>query len=216
MSSVLGNRIRTIRENAGMNQLELAQALHIGNTTLSQYESGKRVPSDTIKKAIAQYFHVSLDYLMGQTDAKEKYPAPSVTDDVICFPVLGEVAAGFERVALTDWEGAIVEFPRSALRGRPAEDYLALRVCGDSMYPFYLDGDVVLVLLTPELEHSGQVALVRYDGENATLKKVEQLTDGLRLIPLNPTYPPRTISGADLEQCSIIGLPRLLLRNIED
>lgn len=216
MTSILGNRIRLLRENAGMSQLELSQALHIGNTTLSQYESGKRIPSDTIKAAIAQYFHVSVDYLLGLTDVKEKSPIPRVTDDVIRFPVLGEVAAGFDRIAMTDWEGATVEIPRSALRGRPAEDYLTLRVCGDSMYPFYLDGDVVLVLRTPALEHSGQVALVRYDGENATLKKVEQLEDGLRLVPLNPIYPPRTITGADLDQCSILGLPRLLIRTVED
>ena len=215
MNNILGNRIRMLRENARLSQIDLAKILHIGNTTISQYESGTRVPSDTIKLAIAQYFGVSLDYLMGATDVKEKSPIPSVTDDVVCFPVLGDVAAGFEHVALTDWEGATAEFPRSALRGRPAEDYLVLRVCGDSMYPFYLDGDVVLILRADTLEHDGQVALVRYDGENATLKKAEQLADGLRLIPLNPIYPPRTISGVDLEQCSIIGIPRLLLRNVE-
>lgn len=97
MASILGTRIRTCRENAGMSQLELAQALHIGNTTLSQYESGKRVPSDTIKKTIAQYFHVSLDYLMGQTDAKEKSP---VIDE-------GLMAANTVRVAGRD--GSYVE-----------------------------------------------------------------------------------------------------------
>lgn len=200
----------------GKNQGDLTKFLGVSHTSFGNWKSGRNQSYKKYLYAISDFLGVSVAYLKGETDTKEKHPAPSVTDDVICFPVLGEVAAGFERVALTDWEGATVEVPRSALRGRPAEDYLTLRVCGDSMYPFYLDGDVVLVLMTPELEHSGQVALVRYDGENATLKKVEQLTDGLRLVPLNPTYPPRTISGADLEQCSIIGLPRLLLRNIEE
>ena len=207
--------LKQLREEHNLSQAELGRIAGVSRSAIAMYEAGEREPDFEVEEALADFFNVPIDYLRGRP-AAAVFKAPSVTDDVICFPVLGEGAAGFERVALTDWEGATVEFPRSALRGRPAEDFLALRVCGDSMYPFYLDGDVVLVLLTPELEHSGQVALVRYDGENATLKKVEQLNDGLRLIPLNPTYPPRTISGADLEQCSIIGIPRTLLRNIEE
>ena len=211
------SRLKQLREEMNISQAELGRIVGVSRSAIAMYESGGREPDFETEEALADFFNVPIDYLRGrQTDVKEKHPAPAVTDDVICFPVLGEVAAGFEKIALTDWEGATVEVPRSALRGRPAEDFLTLRVCGDSMYPFYLDGDVVLVLITPELEHSGQVALVRYDGEHATLKKVEQLADGLRLIPLNPTYPPRSITGADLEQCSIIGLPRLLLRDITE
>ncbi len=200
---------------AGKTQKELAEYLGIKQQAITNWKQQLNTSYTKYIHGIADFLGVSVAYLKGETDEKRKSPTPLVTDDVVCFPVLGEVAAGFEHVALTDWEGATAEFPRSALRGRPAEDYLALRVCGDSMYPFYLDGDVVLVLRTPSLEHDGQVALIRYDGENATLKKVEQLQDGMRLIPLNPIYPPRTISGVDLEQCSIIGLPRLLLRNVE-
>lgn len=207
-------RLKQLREESNLNQTELGRIIGVSRSAIAMYEAGEREPDFEVEEALADFFNVPIDYLRGRQDSAS-FQQPHVTDDVVCFPVLGDVAAGFEHVALTDWEGATAEFPRSALRGRPSEDYLALRVCGDSMYPFYLDGDVVLVLRTDALDHDGQVALVRYDGENATLKKVEQLTDGLRLIPLNPIYPPRTISGVDLEQCSIIGIPRLLLRNVE-
>lgn len=199
----------------GKKQGDLTRFLGVSHTTFGNWKSNRNQSYKKYIHAIADFLGVSVEYLLCETDEKRKKPAPLVTDDVVCFPVLGDIAAGFEHIALTDWEGATAEFPRSALRGRPAEDYLVLRVCGDSMYPFYLDGDVVLVLRADALEHDGQVALVRYDGEYATLKKVERLQDGLRLIPLNPIYPPRTISGVDLEQCSIIGIPRLLLRNVE-
>ena len=210
-----GNNLRYLRRTRKMTQLELAHALGLSFSAISMYERGEREPAFEVMETIADFFNVTMDFLHGKSDLPSS-TQPQIAEDIVCFPVLGEVAAGFDRIAMTDWEGATVEIPRSALRGRPAEDYLTLRICGDSMYPFYLDGDVVLVLRTPTLEHSGQVALVRYDGENATLKKVEQLEDGLRLVPLNPVYPPRTITGADLEQCSIIGLPRLLLRTVEE
>jgi repressor LexA len=211
----LNEKIRHLRLKNNMTLEQVGDLVGVGKSTVRKWESGDiaNMRRDKIAK-LATALGTSPAYLMGWDETSER-TAPSVTDDVVRFPVLGEVAAGFDRIALTDWEGSTAEFPRSALGGRPVEDYLALRVCGDSMYPFYLDGDVVLVLRTPALERDGQVALVRYDGENATLKKVEQLQDGLRLVPLNPIYPPRTISGVDLEQCSILGIPRLLLRNVE-
>lgn len=60
----LGQRIKILRENAKLTQIELAKILRINNSTLSQYESGARVPSDDIKIAIANHFGVSLDYLL--------------------------------------------------------------------------------------------------------------------------------------------------------
>ena len=85
------------------------------------------------------------------------------------------------------------------------------------MYPFYLDGDKVLVLLTPTLSRSGQIGVIRYDGEMATLKKVEYVDgeDWMRLIPINPEFKPKTITGSDLEMCEVIGIPTLLIREIE-
>lgn len=207
--------LKQLRDERDLTQAELARIVGVSRSAIANYEAGEREPDFEVEEALADFFNVPIDYLRGR-QASATFPIPRVTDNIIRFPVLGEVAAGFDRIAMEEWDGATVEIPRSALRGRPAEDYLTLRVCGDSMYPFYLDGDVVLVLRTPTLERSGQVALVRYDGENATLKKVEQLEDGLRLVPINPIYPPRTITGADLEQCSIIGLPRLLIRTVEE
>ena len=152
-----------------------------------------------------------------ENDIYPKYPEPRITDDIVTFPVIGEVAAGFEHIALEDWNGDTVDIPLTYLRGRPKKDYMVLTVKGDSMYPLYLDGDKVLVLKTPTLNRSGEIGLVRYEGENATLKKVEYVDgeDWMKLLPLNPAYPPRTITGADLEQCAVIGIPRLLIREIE-
>lgn len=62
----LGKRIKDLREQNGLSQKELAEILRIQNSTLSQYESDTRTPSDDIKKAIADYFNVTLDFLMGR------------------------------------------------------------------------------------------------------------------------------------------------------
>ncbi|MFZ5975816.1 MAG: helix-turn-helix domain-containing protein [Bacillota bacterium] len=67
MDNVLGMRIRELRQNARLSQTQFANVLHVRNSTLSQYESGHRSPNDQIKRQIADYFNVSLDYLLGRT-----------------------------------------------------------------------------------------------------------------------------------------------------
>ncbi len=68
--NILGKRIQLLREEKKINQIEFSKILNISNTTLSQYESGKRIPSDQIKKLIADFFNVSLDFLMGRTNTR--------------------------------------------------------------------------------------------------------------------------------------------------
>lgn len=68
--NTLGKRIKSLREDKGLNQLELAKILNISNTTLSQYETGQRIPSDEVKIQIAEYFNTTTDYLLGRTDKK--------------------------------------------------------------------------------------------------------------------------------------------------
>ena len=156
---------------------------------------------------------------MGWEDERaSKYPEPRITEDIVTFPVIGEMAAGYEHIALEDWDGETIDIPVQYLHGRSQKDYMVLTVKGDSMYPLYLEGDKVLVLKQSTLNRSGEIGLIRYDGEIATLKKVEYV-DGenwMKLIPLNPQYPPRMIEGEDLEQCEVLGIPRLIVREIKD
>ncbi len=61
-------RIRDLREDADLKQKDLAKYLHISQNTYSQYETGVHSPPlETIVK-IANYYGVSVDYLLGLTD----------------------------------------------------------------------------------------------------------------------------------------------------
>lgn len=84
------------------------------------------------------------------------------------------------------------------------------------MYPMYHEGDTVLIRKQPSLEKSGDIGAIMYDNECATLKKIEYVPgeDWLTLVPINPEYKPKTISGADLEQCRVLGVPWLLIREL--
>lgn len=68
MDNTIGSKIKFLRARAGLNQKELAEKLNIAKSTMSQYESNQRVPSDDLKVELAKIFNVSTDYLLGLTN----------------------------------------------------------------------------------------------------------------------------------------------------
>ena len=67
-------RIRDLREDADLSQQELAEILHVHQTTYSDYELGRLNVPIHILIQLAQYFHTSVDYLLELTDQREPYP----------------------------------------------------------------------------------------------------------------------------------------------
>jgi len=64
------NRLKELRTQAGLTQLQLAQRLGITKSVISFYELSERAPSPDVLIRLAQIFHVSTDYLLG-LDRKE-------------------------------------------------------------------------------------------------------------------------------------------------
>lgn len=65
---LLKDRVRELRKQAGLSQQQLGEVLGLTHKSISMLESGDR--STTIEKLVvlAEYFHVSTDYLLGITD----------------------------------------------------------------------------------------------------------------------------------------------------
>ena len=64
------NRLKELRTQAGLTQLQLAQRLGVTKSVISFYELSERAPSPDVLIRVAQIFHVSTDYLLG-LDRKE-------------------------------------------------------------------------------------------------------------------------------------------------
>ena len=175
------NRLKELRKAKGLTQVELAKQIGIGQSGYSDWERGiTKIDSESLTK-LSALFSVSVGYLLGKDDdAKENFCR---------IPVLGSVPAGIPIDAvedIVDWE----DLPESMFSGD--KEYFALEVKGDSMWPDYLPGDIVIVRKTPCCE-SGDVCVVYVNGYEATLKQVKVDEDGsISLIPKNQEYAPRT------------------------
>jgi len=67
-------RIRDLREDADLNQTKIAQYLGMSQTGYSKYETGENdIPTSVLIK-LAKFYNTSIDYILGETDKKERYP----------------------------------------------------------------------------------------------------------------------------------------------
>ena len=86
MDNILGKRIESERIRLGLNQIELAKRLNLSSSaSISQYESGDRIPSDDIKLKMCELFNCSLDYLMGKSDIRN----PEIEEDPLGLAKIG-------------------------------------------------------------------------------------------------------------------------------
>ena len=67
-------RIRELREDRDLNQSQVAELLNVHQTTYSDYELGRLNVPVTALHILADYYGVSVDYLLGRTDVKTPYP----------------------------------------------------------------------------------------------------------------------------------------------
>lgn len=65
---IFGTKLRNLREHQEFSQKQAAEELHIAPATYSRYERGVREPDFHTLKRIANFFHVSIDYLLDNED----------------------------------------------------------------------------------------------------------------------------------------------------
>ncbi len=66
-------RLKELRKNKGISQLKLAMDLSMNQNTVSRYETGEREADYKTLIKIADYFNVSIDYLLERTDNPNRY-----------------------------------------------------------------------------------------------------------------------------------------------
>lgn len=68
------NKLRALREDSDLKQKQLADMLNIHQTTYSDYELGQLNIPVAVLHRLADFYSVSIDYLLGRTKVKNPYP----------------------------------------------------------------------------------------------------------------------------------------------
>lgn len=84
IKKIIGERLKTLRENKGLKQNRVAKMLGVHNSTLAKYESGEREPDNETLTKIAEIYEVTLDYLLtGDYKTKSTQSAPHEQSNVV-------------------------------------------------------------------------------------------------------------------------------------
>lgn len=183
--------LKKLRIEHGYTQKDMAKMLGISQPAYANYERGVRQADYETLSRLAEIFAVSIDYLLGREfqetncdwmRANGEYP---YNPQVRKIPILGYVAAGLPMFA----EEQIVDYTYMEAKN-DGYDYFALKVKGDSMDAAKIsDGDLVIVRVQSYVEN-GEIAVVRVDNENATIKKYSRVGSIVQLMPqsFNPNH----------------------------
>lgn len=180
-----------------MTQDDMGKALNVSRVTISRYETDREPDIETLRR-YSDLFGVSLDYLAGRTSKRTNGLPPQALEEVrrgaeaypvnrakIELPIYGEIAAGIPSLAAQTPIG--YEKVEAEEVSHDVMSYFWLRVKGNSMVNAgIVDGGLVLVHCQDSIE-DGQIAVVRVDDEEATVKRVRLIGDQIMLKPENPT-----------------------------
>lgn len=189
---MLSKKLKQLRKAHKLTQGELAARFGVTQQAIAKWEAGRALPEPETISRIAGFFGVTTDYLLDMTDTS------TATGPVANVRIIGAVRAGYNAFALEEDLG-------SAIAGvKDAEAYRYLLVKGDSMEPYIREGDLALVRLQPNLEN-GDLGVVIYGDNEATLKKFYYADGAVTLVPFNDAYEAVTLRGRELEQLTIFG-----------
>lgn len=204
-------RLKELRESKGLSQYSFSRDFGISQSTIGNWESGTRQPKMDVLEKIAEYFNVSVDYLLGRSSDPARTTVPTGTNilplpETYEIPLLGDIACGTPILANENVE-QMVSVPSNI-----TADF-CLRCKGDSMIGARIyDGDLVYIKQQDDVD-DGQIAAVLIDDE-ATLKRVYRDGDSMILQAENPAIKPQIYTAKDAKSIRIIGLAVAFLSRV--
>ncbi|PXX77381.1 LexA family transcriptional regulator [Dielma fastidiosa] len=190
-------RYEQLLQEKGLTSYRVSKDTGITQSSLSDWKIGKCTPKFDKLKILADYFNVDLEYLTGTSDVKNAANAAvkeAIIKKAFKVPVVGAVPAGIPLEAIEE----ILDYEEISEETAKKGEYFGLKIKGDSMYPFIMEGDVVIVRKQDTIE-SGQVAIVMVNGDEATCKKVVIKNGGIVLVGHNPEFTPLYYSAEEVE-----------------
>lgn len=195
--TAFARNIKALREDSGLTQVELGKKLETESMTISRWERSEIVrPHPKTVEQLCEYFGVSSGDLLSENGYYAKTrgvstisPRPATGS----LPIVGAAHAGDPSPAY-ELDGGTLDCPEEYCR----EGNFFIRINGDSMDRQLVDGTYALIDVHAQVK-SGDIALVKVNGDDATVKRVK-LLDGIAVLEpdsSNPSHRRRMIDSSD-------------------
>lgn len=195
--TAFARNIKALREDSGLTQVELGKKLETESMTISRWERSEIVrPHPKTVEQLCEYFGVTSGDLLSENGYYAKTrgvstiaPRPATGS----LPIVGAAHAGDPSPAY-ELDGGTLDCPEEYCR----EGNFFIRINGDSMDRQLVDGTYALIDVHAQV-NSGDIALVKVNGDDATVKRVKFM-DGIAVLEpdsSNPNHRRRMIDSSD-------------------
>lgn len=201
-----GERLAELRKKRSLSQKSFADIFGVSQSTVNMWENNKRrIGNDDLNK-LADFYHVSSDYILGRSD--EKTPTAALQTPITAtekIPVYGSIRAGMPTLAVENIIGRVwvpIEFQERYGR----ENLFALRINGESMNKVIPNGYAAVFAKGVGVEN-GDIVAVLIDGEDATIKRFEQTSQAAIFSPesWDETFKPIIFHKTEAQDFKIMG-----------
>lgn len=209
-TNVIANNLKHLLKEHNMNQTELAKIAGVSQSAVGKWLLGKAVPRMGAIQKIADHFMIPKSAIIEDAERIQlTHPLPpeAITNIGVQtqrIKVYGSISAGTPIDAIENLTETTV--PDQLIERYGKDNLFGLLVRGDSMDKVIHDGHYAILAKTDRVE-SGEVAAVICNGNDATLKRVAILEDGIVLQPssTNPEYKSQMFIDEAAEDVRVIG-----------
>lgn len=190
----IASQIKRLRKSHGWTQPQLADKLSVSKQTISNWETGIKVPRMGSLQKLATIFNVKIGEITNVSIVSIENNVSKPSNLIypeglerVQIPLVGTIACGNPITAEENLEGYIEETFEKPV---PSGTLFALRCKGHSMEPTIPDKSIVVIREQPDVEDD-EIAAVQVDhNTEATLKRVKHQGDMILLLPDNKEYDP--------------------------
>lgn len=207
------NNMFKLMNDLGINAKLLSENTGISTGNISDWKSGRSMPTAKKLVLIADYLNCSIDYLLGRTETPyldNKTISPVRPEDDVVSTIPKRILPFYRTAASAGtgsylFEDVPVEYVNVPKMDKTSVADYILEVRGDSMEPKFYDGDCVLIQRSERI-YEGQIGIFILNGESY----IKKMGSG-ELISFNPTYPPIKLHEYDDIRCAGRVLDRIVL-----
>ena len=199
------NRLKNAMEIRNMKQSELVEKTSLDKTLISKYLSGITKAGQKKITLLANALNVNEIWLMGYDvpmNAEISFDNLDImqkTSKTITVPIYGVIPAGIPISCIQE----LIDTEEINIDGITSDkQYFGLKIKGDSMFPEYLDNDIIILEQVNDCE-SGDDCVVMVNGNDGTFKRVFKNENGIVLQPLNNSYEPMIFSNKQIKQLPV-------------
>lgn len=204
------------RARGNISQIALGEAAGLGKNAVGQYERGENSPTLESLERLAKALRIAVPELLAGPDAM-----PPIGEESSAYHVIERDTDHprephyvpvplYESIPAGGWSPDAPERTGDfhVLHHLVRDTEVVVRVRGDSMYPDFRDGDLVLVDISRTKPRSGEPIIAIFRGET-TFKRFRVVHRQPVLVPDNPSFPPLEVS--DLDDLQVLGIVKRIV-----